>query len=168
MEDQQRMKKITPFQTRYLRVLRKIKSTKPENLVEKTKTASESLIENFPEELGIKEAINKLWIQSIGVFENIIPENPKKSADEIRKIATAASNFLIEKYDNESGSFIKDVYKAAITQFLLLEDKELGKRIAKRIAMDGAENERKIEQEEIAKEILKMPFLKIKPKSGLF
>ena len=162
------MKKITPFQTRYLKVLRKIKSTSPENLLEKTKSAADSLIEKFPDEEGMIEAINKLWIQSIGVFENLIPENPKKSANQIRKIGNAASNYLIEKYGNDVGNLIKDLYKAAITQFLLHQDKELGKRIAKRIAMDGAENVRKIKQEEIAKEILKMPFMKIKPKSGLF
>ncbi|MHA1298074.1 MAG: hypothetical protein ACTSO9_01365 [Candidatus Helarchaeota archaeon] len=168
MDEKPRMKKITPFQTRYLRLLRKVKNCALDQVLEKTKSGAEQLMEKFPDEDGIKEAIGKLWVQSMGVFENHIPKDPKKCANQMRKIATTASNFLIEKYMNQAGPLIKDIYKAAISLFILYpENKELGIRIAKRIALDGAENVRKIEQEDIAKEILKMPFMKIKPKGSM-
>jgi hypothetical protein len=169
MAEQPRMKKISSFQTRYLRVLRKIKGSSPDDVLEKTKSGAETLLETFPEEEGLREAISKLWIQSIGTFENIISSEPKQCANHIRKIASLASSFLIDKYGTEAGPLIKDIYKAAIMQFLLLqENMELGQRIAKRIAIDGAENVRKIDLEEIAKEILKLPFMKIKPKGSMF
>lgn len=168
MDEKPRMKKISPFQTRYLRLLRKIKTTSLDKILENTNSGSELLLEKFPEEDSLREAIGKLWVQSVGVFENHISEDPKNCANQIRKIASSSANFLIDKYGTESGSLIKDVYKTAISLFLLcVEDKELGKRIAKRIAMDGAENVRKIEQEELAKEILKLPFIKIKPKGSM-
>ncbi|MHA1377537.1 MAG: hypothetical protein ACTSRG_04040 [Candidatus Helarchaeota archaeon] len=169
MDEKPRMKKISPFQTRYLRLLRKIKNSPLDQLLEKTRTGAELLLEKFSEEDGLKEAIGKLWVQSIGVFENIIPKKPKDCANQMRRLATASALFLIDKYGEESAPLIRDVYKSGISLFLLcVEDKELGKRIAKRIAIDGAENVRKIGQEEVAKDILKMPFMKIKPKGSMF
>ncbi|MFX1452333.1 MAG: hypothetical protein ACFFCM_15955 [Promethearchaeota archaeon] len=169
MSEQPRMKQISSFQTHYLRTLRKVKGSKPVKVIDKTIQGAEALLEKFSDDQGIQEAIGKLWVQSVGVFEKHIPKTPKKCADAIRKLANAAFTFLTEKFGNEGGNLVKEVYKAAITQYILLFDnRELGQRIAKRIAMDGAENVRKINEEEIAKEILKMPFLKIKPKGGMF
>lgn len=172
MSDELRMKAISPFQTRYLRLLRKIKGSKPEKVLERTIDGAEALIEKYPDENGIQEAIGKLWVQAIGAFEKDVPKTPKKSANQIRKLANSAFTFLNDKFGNDVGSLVKEIYKAAIVHYVLLWNnpdlKDLGQRIAKRIAMDGAENVRKINQEEIAKEILKMPFMKIKPKGGMF
>ncbi|MFX0138777.1 MAG: hypothetical protein ACFFDN_34370 [Candidatus Hodarchaeota archaeon] len=172
MSETPRMKSISPFQTRYLRLLRKVKGSKPEKVLERTLSGAEALLEKYSDEQGIREAIGKLWVQSIGAFEKHISTNPKKSANQIRELANSASTFLTEKFGNDVGPLIKEIYKAAIIHYVLLwnnlELKELGQRIAKRIAMDGAENVRKINQEDIAKDILKMPFMKIKPKGGMF
>lgn len=169
MDEKPRMKKISPFQTHYLQKLRKIKSSSPEEVLEKANSIAEELLQKYKDEEGIQEAIGKLWAQTMGVFEKKIPEDPKKSADQIREIAKSASTFLIDKFGPEGGPLIKDVYKVAITQFiLLLNDKELAMRIAKRIALDGAEMVRKIELEDVAKDILKIPFIKVKPRSSMF
>ena len=109
MAEQPRMKKISPFQTRYLRVLRKIKGCSLDDVLEKAKSGADTLLEKFPAEDGIKEAIGKLWTQSIGIFENHIPNEPKKCANQVRKIATFASSFLIEKYGTDAGPLIKDM-----------------------------------------------------------
>jgi hypothetical protein len=166
------MKAISPFQTRYLKLLRRVKGSKPEKLLDRIIPGAEALIEKYPDEKGIREAIGKLWVQSMVIFEKDVPKTPKQSANQIRKIANSAFTFLTDKFGNDVGPMIKEVYKAAITHYVLLWNKPdlkaLGQRIAKRIAMDGAENVRKINQEDIAKDILKMPFLKIKPKGGMF
>lgn len=166
------MKAISPFQTRYLRLLRKVKGSKAEKILDTTITGAEALLEKYPDETGILEAIGKLFIQAIGAFEKEVPKTPKKSANQIRTIANSAFKFLTDKFGNDAGSSIKEIYKAGIIHYVLLwnnpELKDLGQRIAKRIAMDGAENVRKINQEDVAKEILKMPFMKIKPKGGMF
>ena len=61
MAEQPRMKKISSFQTRYLRVLRKIKNCDLDDVLEKAKSGAESLLEKFPDEPGIKEAMGKLF-----------------------------------------------------------------------------------------------------------
>ena len=168
MNEKPRMKKISSFQVHYLRLLRRVKGSPPDKILEKASAGAEQLLQKFADEEGIREALGKLWAQTISVFEKHIPNNPKQSANQIRKIATASAEFLINKFGKEGGLLIKDIYKTAITQFLLLENnKELGMRIAKRIATDGAANVRKIELEDIAKEILKMPFMKVKPRASM-